>query len=91
MLSVPVQEKAALPTVIVPLGPLVMEVSGGVVSLLLPAWLTLKLLPAIAAEADLVDVDVFCVHDTVTELVPVPLDGETVSQEPLPEADQPPP
>jgi hypothetical protein len=53
--------------------------------------LTLKLLPAIVALEDLLDVDVFCVHDTVTEPEPVPPLGETVSQEPLPVADQLPP
>jgi hypothetical protein len=36
-------------------------------------------------------VDVFCAHETVTEPEPVPPLGETVSQEPLPEADQLPP
>jgi hypothetical protein len=44
-----------------------------------------------AAEADLLEVDVFCVQETVTEPEPVPLVGDTVSQEPLPEADQLPP
>jgi hypothetical protein len=56
-----------------------------------PDWLTPKLLPAIAAEAERGDVDVFCVHDTMREPEPVPLVGATVSQEPLPEADQLPP
>lgn len=57
----------------------------------LPAWLTLKLLPAIVAVADLLDVDVFCVQKTVAEPDPDPLVGETVSHEPLPAADQLPP
>jgi hypothetical protein len=57
----------------------------------LPAWLTVKVLPAMAAEPDLAEVDAFCVQETVTEPEPDPLVGETLSQEPLPEADQPPP
>ena len=44
--------------------------------------------PAIVAFPDLCDDDEFCVHETVTDPEPLPPVGETVIQEPLPEADQ---
>jgi len=50
-----------------------------------------SVLPAIVALSFLVDVLVFCCHETVTDPGPLPEDGETVSQDPLPLAVQPPP
>ncbi|MEA2163635.1 MAG: hypothetical protein QOK37_1762 [Thermoanaerobaculia bacterium] len=43
------------------------------------------------ALAERCNVDVFCVHDTVTDWGPFPAVGDTVSQDPFPEADQLPP
>jgi len=58
-------------------------------------WLTRKLsakpLPKIDALPERGNVDVFCPHDTVSELDPLPLVGETVIQEPFPDAIQLPP
>ena len=54
------------------------------------AWVTGKVLPAMVALPDLW-APVFWVHETVAEPGPDPLAGETVIQEPLPEAVQPPP
>jgi hypothetical protein len=56
-----------------------------------PAWFTAKELPAIVAFPNRDDVDVFWDHETVTEPDPLPLDGDTVSQDPLPTADHAPP
>jgi hypothetical protein len=56
-----------------------------------PAWFTPKELPAIVALAERDDVDVFWDHATVTDPEPLPLDGDTVSHEPFPAADHPPP
>jgi hypothetical protein len=56
-----------------------------------PPWLTVKLLPAIVALPDRDDVEVFCAHDTVAELDPLPLVGDTVIQDPFPDACQLPP
>jgi hypothetical protein len=70
---------------------LVTTTFGAVVSVAGAPWLTEKVLPAIVALPDRADGDVFCVHDTVTEPDPVPLGGDTVSQDPLPDAVQLPP
>jgi hypothetical protein len=46
---------------------------------------------AMVALDDREELNVFCVHETVTDCAPVPLAGETVSQEPFPAAVQLPP
>jgi len=53
--------------------------------------LTANGLPATVALPDRDEVDVFCVHETVSESEPLPLVFETVSHDPLPEAVQLPP
>ncbi|MDO8677399.1 MAG: hypothetical protein Q7R30_02390 [Acidobacteriota bacterium] len=60
-------------------------------STVVPPWVTVNPLPAIVAVPDRDDVEVFCAHDTVTALDPVPLVGDTVIQEPFPDAVQLPP
>ncbi len=56
-----------------------------------PTWLTPKLFPAIVTFPDRAVCDVFACQDTVAVPFPLPLAGETVSQEPLPDVDHPPP
>jgi len=56
-----------------------------------PDWLTVNVFPATVALPDRKDVDVFCVHETVSESEPLPPVFETVSHDPLPEALQLPP
>ncbi|MDO8677400.1 MAG: hypothetical protein Q7R30_02395 [Acidobacteriota bacterium] len=53
--------------------------------------MTVKLLPAIVAVPDRDDAEVFCAHETVTAFDPLPLVGDTVIQEPFPDAVQLPP
>jgi hypothetical protein len=53
--------------------------------------LTVKPLPAIVALPDRDDIERFCSHDAVTAPDPLPLSGDTVSQDPFPEAVQLPP
>jgi hypothetical protein len=48
------------------------------------------LFPAIVAFPER-EVDVFCVHDTVTDPEPLPLSGDTVIHDPFPDADRLPP
>ena len=55
------------------------------------ACVTVKALPAIVAVSERGDVDVFWVHETVVDELPVPLAGDTVTHEPLPDAVQAPP
>ena len=56
-----------------------------------PAWVTEKLLPAMVALPVRAVVKLFAVQETVMVLGPLPLVGETVSQEPFPDAVQAPP
>ncbi len=67
-------------------GPTLNEQAGGAAS-----CDTTKPLPAIDAVPDRSEVPVFCVQDTVTDPDPLPLAGDAVSHEPLPDADQLPP
>jgi len=53
--------------------------------------LSWNVVPAIVADAERGEVDLFAVHWTVTVLGPLPAAGETVSQEPFPTAVQSPP
>jgi hypothetical protein len=48
-------------------------------------------LPAIVADDERDELEVFWVHETVTNPEPLPLVGDTVSQEPFPLAVQLPP
>ncbi len=56
-----------------------------------PACVTTKPLPAIVAPPARAEAEVFCAHITVTPPEPLPLVGDTVSQDPFPDADQFPP
>ena len=56
-----------------------------------PDCVTPNVFPAMEALEERDDVDVFCCHDTVTELEPDPLVGDTDSHDPLPDALQLPP
>jgi hypothetical protein len=55
------------------------------------AWVTGRMLPAMVALDDRCCVPVFCVQETVAVPEPFPLAGVALSQEPLPDAVQPPP
>ena len=52
---------------------------------------TLNMFPAMAAFADRCEAEVFCAHDTITDPDPLPVVGETVSHDPLPDVVQLPP
>jgi hypothetical protein len=56
-----------------------------------PDCVTENVFPAIVALAERDEESAFCVHETVVDPGALPLDGETVSHEPLPDALQFPP
>lgn len=56
-----------------------------------PAWVTVKVWPAIVAVEVRCAASVFASQETVTDPDPVPLGGETVSHDPFPVAAQLPP
>jgi hypothetical protein len=57
----------------------------------LPDCVTLNVFPAIMAFAERCEVELFCVHETVTDPDPLPLVGETDNHDPSPDAVQLPP
>jgi hypothetical protein len=78
---------ADCPALTPPAGGVILSVPVPVVAL----WLTVKLLPAMLALPERGEPDVFWLQDTVTVPEPVPLAGDTVIQEPFPDALQLPP
>jgi hypothetical protein len=70
---------------------LLRSVLAGMAGDVVPDWVAVKALLAIVAVLNRSEPVAFCVHDTVADAEPLPLVGDTVNQDPLPDALQLPP